>query len=104
MHPRDTILSASNISSMQGKNGKSYYSSVLAITKKGTVVLSDISTKNYNDTKYIEICTCINLLDLNGDGLPEIILNGEGRENNWTEVWAVVGGKLTMVLVNGNGA
>lgn len=99
----ESVLSATNMSDTTLEKGKKYYSCVLLIADDGVTVLSKTFADGNDANAYPEACICIGLMDLNNDGSLEVILNGEGAENGWTEVWSIKDGAWANVLNNSMG-
>lgn len=103
----EAVIAASNFGMPVVGQMKNTYSLVLLRrVVKGKVQTSVLQGKFYtksSDTQIAELCRLHGALDLDGDGVQEIVTYCEYYEGDWLSIFKVDGGKVTTALEGGCG-
>jgi hypothetical protein len=104
---QETIVNAENsYENMYTEDPKNLYSIACVIESDGSVkVVEETYCKSANDAQYsqAELVRVQNVLDLDGDGACELVVEGSGWEQYWVQVFEYNGGSVQEVLSYGSG-
>jgi hypothetical protein len=102
----EKIVNADNCAGLIYEDLDNLYSICVIIESDGTVISVNECYISQNSLEFseTELVYAQNVLDIDGDGICEIVLDGEAWESSWSEVYKYNGNALSKVLTYATGA
>lgn len=102
----EKLVNADNCAGLIYEDLDNLYSICILLESDGSVISINESyvSKNSQDFSDTELVYIQNILDIDGDGMCEIVLDGTAWEAWWSEVYQYDGSMLSKVLTYGTGA